>query len=300
MQGTTEERFATDGDYWADLDIVSAQSGFDDDYFYGNIELYAPTRFKPNPGENEAIGLDGEYRIQFGRNGGVLVNLTGAKDNRDDNSSASIALNSWRTDRNFAFRDTDGDLDLGENPSDGLQDNGSGYEEEIVNDGIVKPSVGLNAGATAIYSRIREGGTDVLADNNVEFVIDYKELGFTKDDLYGLDITFEANRGNSSSESPDNYLVSRQFRFTQAGSPYRCGSGDETALDATLAGIVGGCSDSQLSIVSSQGLVDVNEVDNLRGTLAPIPVPAALPMMLLGIASFGGLAAWRRRTARRA
>lgn len=278
-----QDRYATDGDYWGDLDIVAAQAGFDSQYLYASIELHAPTRFQPN-GQDEATGLQGEYRLGLGEVGGLLFQVQDPSVNREANNNDGQPLHAWRSERNYVYRDTDADLDVGENPADGDENNGTGYEEEILNDGVLKDG----SGGQPFYSRIADDVNTLLGGTKVEFVIDYAAFGLSMADLLGESLLFESNRGNSSSENPDNYLISRRFDVQKAGSPYRCDTGQNSSLFT--------CTDPDKSIFDTDGLVDVNEVDNLRGSLgaaAVVPLPASLFLVLPGL---GALLWLRRRT----
>ncbi|MEX0745520.1 MAG: hypothetical protein WD118_07945 [Phycisphaeraceae bacterium] len=245
-------QFATDDDYFGYLDITEAHAGFDEQFLYIGIDLHDTNRYKSNQ-QVEDTGLVAEYRVRMSNqadgSAGYLFNIESPHQNLADHGY------DWVTTRNYAYWDEDADLAVDGLVPDLQADNGSGFETEIVNDGQVKSSFVSQFGAgTPFYSRIAPGGDD----NIVEFAIDYAAFGFSQADLLDLAyLVFESNRGNSSTENPDKYLLNHRFSMTDAGSPYADDHPD----------------------YGTQGLNDINEIDTLNGG-GIIPEPGALSITL--------------------
>lgn len=270
-QGTGTVKFATDGDYWGNLDITEASAGFDADFLYVAIDLHDTNRYKTN-GQVEQVGLVAEYRLRLSTNAdgssGFMFEVQSPEQNRLD-----LGDGVWNTTRNYVYWDQDGDLAVDGATPDLQQDNGTGYDTQVVVDGDLKPAGAPQFGQendTPFFSRIQPGGDD----NIVEFAIDYEAFGLTAELLETLPyLEFESNRGNSSTENPDKYLLNHRFSRLDAGSPYA-----EDNLDGSPWG--------------EQGPNDINEIDTLRG--GAIPEPASLAMLVLAGA---GLLGRRRRHA---
>lgn len=253
-QASGQTKFATDDDYFGYLDITAARAGFDQQYLYVAIDLHDTNRYKSNQ-QVEETGLVAEYRVRISNNadgsGGFLFNVESPFQNQSDLISAGQDPYSWVTTRNFVYQDIDNDLAVDGITPDLEPDNGSGYETEIVNDGNFKSGFGSG---TPFFSRISPDGND----NIVEFAIAYEDFGFTQEDLLDLPyLVFESNRGNSSTENPDKYLLNHRFSPTIAGSPYPGSNG--------------------LSEYGTQGLVDIKEMDTLNGgSIGAVPEPSSI------------------------
>jgi len=275
-QNTDETKFATDDDYWGNLDITQASAGFDNQFLYIAIDMHDTNRHPPD-GQVEHVGLDAEYRVRLSNdplgNNGFMFAVESPYQNFLDLQSDSEDPHSWVTTRNFVHWDENGDLAFdGAQPDfENDRDQATGYETEIVNDGKIKSGFSQfgEEGDMPFYSRIRPGGDDSV----VEFAIEYAKFDLSKTDLQTLPyLEFESNRVNSSSESPDKYLLNHVFAKIDAGSPY---------------------AEDQGEVWGTQGPKDINEIDTLRGGAIPEPTSLAL----LGLACIGLMIRRRPRAA---
>lgn len=260
-KATNETKFATDGDYWGNLDITQAQAGFDSKYLYTSINLHDTNHYKAN-GQVEDIGLNAEYRVRLSNNangnGGFMFETQSPYQNLLDHG------NDWVTTRNYVYFDSDNDLAVDGATPDLEQDNGTGYDTEIVNDGQMKPGFSQfgSEGDTPFFSRIQPGDNSI-----VEFAIEYGALGFTAEDLQSLDyLEFESNRGSSSTSNPDKYLLNHRFSRLDAGSPYA-----EDNFNGSPWG--------------TQGPKDIFDIDTLQGGAILVPeLTSSLLLVISGLA----------------
>lgn len=251
--------YGTDGDYFANLDIVRGLSGFDQDFVYFAIDLYDNAIYKnDDPVTIDREGLKYDYRIRLsleenGSSGWLL-----STDDPENKQGTS-----WGQEGVTGFRDTNGDFAV----------DGDGYDLEFIADGEITqtpyPGAPNLNGQDTLWSRVSP-----LDDTIVEFALKYANLGLTADDLKTLPyLVFEANKGT---QDPANYIWNQEYTGSEAGSPNYGGSGD-------------------LNEFGTEGLGNVYELDTLRltGPDAHLPEPSTLSMLLAGLA---GMLLVRRRT----
>ncbi len=252
--------YGTDGDYFANLDIVRGLSGFDENFVYFGIDLYDNALYKnDNPITIDQEGLKYDYRVRLsleenGNNGWLLST---------DDPENKVGT-TWGQSGVKGFRNTNGDFAV----------NGNGYNSEFISDGEITQTPYAGApnlnGEDTLWARVSP-----LDDTIVEFALKYANLGLTADDLKTLPyLVFEANKGT---KDPANYIWNQEYTGSQAGSPNYGGSGDDNEF-------------------GSQGLGNVYELDTLRltGPDAHMPEPSTASMLLAGLAS---LLLVRRRAA---
>ena len=284
---TYEVRALSDGsekfganEYFSNLDIVGAKSGYDSQYMYFAIEMNGRHKHTSD-GSNILEGLVYEYGIRFssdadGRDGFLLT-----VDQPELKHGTTFGLTS-----NYTYKDTNGDVGglgavVGSNPS-GInitkednpfeESNGKldmdGYDDIVVADGLKKE--GPSKDSEVLWTRV-----DPDNDHVVEFAFDYV--------AYGLDATypenmqyldFQAIKGDP--KDPKNYFWNDKYDKGEAGSPYRALFGDQTKSE-----------------FGTQGLGNIYELDTLRTNVVPEPVSSIL--FLLG----GGVIFFRKRFGRK-
>lgn len=181
-------KYATDGDYFGNLDIVSGQAGWNSTHMFFAINMFS-TNLETKDGATIDEGLKYAYGIRLGHDpdgsGGYLFNT----DNPYDFGTT------WKTEKNFVYADLNGDLATG----------GNGYEAGLVSDGMMN-------GEEVFWTRLRPGDASV-----VEFAIDYSKLNIGPDQISDIPyIVFEASKGL---QDPANYLWNKEYTSSEAGSP---------------------------------------------------------------------------------
>jgi len=268
-------RYATTGDYWGNLDIVQAKSGFDNTYYYGQIDMFGLTKIDSGGGISQE-GLVYQYGIRLstdpdGRNGFLFI---------VDDPAHKNNPTQWNGDKSFGFKDSDGDVGgaaqvKGNGGPTGLsvtkednpeeQHNLNGYDQVIISDGKLEGS-----GQNVLFTRINPSDASI-----VEFAIDYKALGLTQADLAALGyLDFESNKGLQDNQ---NYFWNDKYTKSEAGSPN---------------GGPGG-----LSEFGTQGTGNIYELDTIRGFTVIPEVGALLPLAtMLGLLG-SSRRPWRRKSA---
>lgn len=180
--------FATDdGNYWESLDIKSGSYGFDEQFLYFRIGMVGPYR-RESDGGRDYEGLMYEYNVRLDTSpSGAYGYLFVAEEPTKFGTS-------FTTEKNFAYRDGNGDANR----------RGNGYEGDLVADGKSK-----HTGARVFYSRI-----DPTDHSAVEFAIQYQLLGINPVTISR--VTFEATKGL---KGPSNYPWNRKYNGPEAGSP---------------------------------------------------------------------------------
>ena len=224
--------FAADR-YFENLDIKQGQAGFDENYMYVSIEM-AGQNESTSSGRNHREGLDYQYgfRISNNADGGrgylITVDAPGC---------------GWRSTK-FSGDDTeihfDKNGDVGGTGLDVTREDrfaeqyGNGYEKDFARNGRTKN------GAKVVWARINPDNP-----NAVEFVLDYKALGFTASDLSSLPyFDFQASRCMGNSEK---MMWNDEFTKREAGSPNANANGNGKSEFGTY------------------GLGRIHTVDTMRG-----------------------------------
>lgn len=225
------QRFGAE-EYYANLDIVSAQVGYDDDYLYVSIDLYGLDKYTSD-GKTSLEGLAYRYGFRLSTQedggGGFLV-VADQPQAKNGTTFGGPGV--------FVYQDVNGDVGgagLGVTKQDvPAEVNGNGYERVFASDGRVA------SGAGVVLVRVNPNDPTV-----VEFALDYKALGFSASDLANLSLEFEANKGL---KDPANYRFNDEYTKNEAGSPYRATHGDLSKSE-----------------FGTQGLGNIYELDTLRG-----------------------------------
>jgi hypothetical protein len=234
------EQFAA-REYFQNLDIVQAQAGFDADYLYVSVKLAGLNKLTDD-GKTTAEGLVYRYGFRIAKQtdggGGLLI----VADQPQLKNAPHTAFGPKGT---FVYRDANGDvggtgLDVTKQDRQ-AEVGGNGYERVLAADGR------LVSGRQVLWVRVDPSDPSV-----VEFVLDYKAVGYTADDLATLPyFTAEANKGL---QSPANYLWNDEYTKSEAGSPYRATHGDRSKSE-----------------FGTQGLGNIYELDTVYlGPLAPL------------------------------
>ncbi len=217
------EQFAA-ADYLQNLDIVQAQAGFDADYLYVSVKLAGLNKLTAD-GQATYEGLVYRYGFRIAKQadggGGLLI----VADQPQLKNAPHTAFGPKGT---FIYRDANGDVG-GAGLNVTKQDRpaevgGNGYERVLASDGQ------LASGRQVLWVRVDPSDPTV-----VEFVLDYKAVGFTADDLATLpSFTAEANKGL---QDPSNYLWNDEYTQSEAGSPYRASHGDRSRSEFGTQGL---------------------------------------------------------------
>ena len=238
-------------EYFGYIDIVQAKYGFDQNYLYVAIKLFSLNKYTQD-GNSSVEGLKERYGFRLGLDADGNNSVLLYADQPQFKNSPNTQFGKVGT---FGYRDVNGDVG-GDGRSitktDDLSEvQGNGYERNIISDGKMN-------GNSVLWTRI-----DPLSNITVEFVLDYKALGFTFDQLTSLGyLEFEAIKGGP--KDPQNYMWNDEYTKNQAGSPYQ-GVGN-------------------LSEFGTQGLGNIYELDTLHGgggggNLNTVPVPAGLILL---------------------
>jgi len=238
--------------YFANLDIVTARAGRDNQFLYVEINLVG-NYFHKEDDTKDFEGLKYQYGFRFsddpdGR-GGYLMYGTFA----DPNSQAA-----WTALKTKGSRDTNDDVGgrglflggptgLNVTKEDNLNEDGGvldGYDADIINDGKL-----LSTGAEVLFIRM-------VGTSTVQFALDYAAIGLNADYVDSIQyLDMEAIKGGPL--DPRNYFWNDKYVFNNAGSPY-------------LADFNNGI----------QPPNDIYELDTIRG--GAIPEPVALGLLVMG------------------
>jgi PEP-CTERM motif len=231
--GYNAGRYSTNSDYFGNLDIVRGQYGYDSTYAYFATDMFS-TKLENASGGSADEGLKYHYRIR------VSLDSSGAGGFLFSTDTPYDFGSTWHTEKNFVYRDTNGDLAV----------DGNGYDLPIVSDGLL-------SGTEVFWTRLRPGDASV-----VEFAINLESFGFTASQLANLPyLVFEANKGLLD---PQNYLWNKEYNPSEAGSPNggpgglsefgTQGLGNIYELDTLRAGAIPEPSSALLFCMGSIGL----------------------------------------------
>jgi hypothetical protein len=225
------ELFATP-EYFANLDIVEARAGVDDQHLFVSIKMAGLDR-RTEDGARDIAGLVYGYGFRLATandgGGGLLV--------VSDQPALKLGA-TFGSLGTFVYRDMNGDVGgagLDVTKQDQLSEvGGNGYESVVVSDGRI-------GSTTVLRARIDPNDSTV-----VEFALNYSALGLTREQVENLPyLEFEANKGL---RDPGNYAWNDEYTQSEAGSPYRAAFGDRTKSE-----------------FGTQGLGNIYELDTLRG-----------------------------------
>lgn len=283
---TYQVRRLTDGtsafaaaEYFENLDIVEARAGFDANYLYVSLRMAGANKVQAN-GARTAEGLVYRYGLRLsnsasGANGMLLV---------VDSPALKNAPREFNGDKAFVYADRNGDVGgrglLVTKSDSSAESAGNGFETVVASDGK------LSNGSTVLWTRVHPSDANV-----VEFVVNYKALGFSAADLGRLPyLQFEAVKGL---KDPGNYLWNDEYTKSEAGSPYRATQGDRSKSEFGTQGLgniyeldtlVGGALAATTGSLSGSVYIDLNE-NGLRD--ADEPGIAGVLLMLYGTDSRG-------------
>lgn len=264
VSGGGGEIFAA-SEYLQHVDIVQGRAGYDSQYLYISIDVFGRNKHTDDNVQSE-VGLEERYGFRIGgtptdptSRGGYLL-VADAPESKNGTTFGALGMSGWH-DVNFDVGGTGMSVTKQDLPS---EVSGNGYEIEVIADG--KITSGPNINQVALYSRVSP--TD---DTVVEFALDYALLGLTLADIQNLTyLEYEAIKGGPKDRA--NYVWNDEYNHMEAGSPYH-GSGT-------------------LSEFGTQGLINIYELDTLRGGAMPEPSGAIL------LLAFGAGAVVRRRARR--
>ena len=258
-------------EYLGYVDLINAKYGHDATYAYFQLNLFSPAAYK-NDGTVDfgQFGSGTYYGVQLGFNGdpGTLL-LRGEQNTGTVGGPFQPSKTQGWYDANNTVGGPGG---VGTPDEEGIIPNFDGYESQVIaTDGYV---TGTNRSVLFSRSFYNANGTATI-----ELALDYIAYNqFCADSnsstpvcpLFNpaaLTIVFEATRGLKDNQ---NYLWNDKYNSLEAGSPY-----------------------------SARGLGNIYELDNMRvgvQNLEPIPEPATLGLLSLGVA--GVAARCRRRRGR--
>jgi hypothetical protein len=257
VSGGGGEIFAA-SEYLQHVDIVQGRAGYDSQYLYISIDLFGRNKHTDDNTQTE-VGLVERYGFRIGgtptdptSRGGYLL-VADAPELKNGTAYGALGMAGWH-DVNFDVGGTGMSVTKQDLPS---EVSGNGYESEVIVDGKIKS--GPNANQVALYSRVSPTDNTV-----VEFALDYALLGLSLADIQNLSyLEFEAIKGGPKDRA--NYVWNDEYNKSEAGSPYR-GAG-------------------ALSEFGTQGLVNIYELDTLRGGAIPEPsgVVALLSVIAAGV-----------------
>jgi hypothetical protein len=273
-QTTSGEIFAA-AEYFENLDIEAAYAGVDTNYMYVAIDLVGLDRVTED-GVSTLEGLKYEYQFLLSTDpdgtGGYWFSMLDAS---QLGTAYQIEKNEGQLDLfNLVDQTLPPNPDVGgpggisvtrqDSIEDGtpnvIEEAGNGYETDWIDKGALKFAYsGYAAGTKVFWTRIDPNDATVI-----EFVIDYKALGFTQAQIEQIIagnigfLDFRSIKGDPA--DPQNYLWNDKYFEGGAGSPYRCGTTSEV------------CSDLTKDEFGQQGPQNIYELDNLRvGRTVPEP-----------------------------
>jgi hypothetical protein len=242
------DRFATDGMYFANLDLKGGAFGYDQKYLYVRINLVGThSQDKSGTVKNEGLIWDYRFRINTDASGayGYLFAV-------DQPSSQGTT---FRLTKNSGYHDKNGDADR----------KGNGYEVLLIGDGKMKSN-----GASVFFSRISPADS-----SSVEFALDYTAVGLNPAAMSS--ITMEAVKGLRGTS---NYPWNKHYTASEAGSPNggpnglsefgTSGLGNIYEVD-TLTGVPGGGGSGQsANLTPPTGKLIIPRNLEIRGSVIPI------------------------------
>lgn len=264
--GGGSARYAVD-EYFANLDIVSAQFGYDSQYMYFRIDLY--DRYKgTSDGVNTPELLDYEYGVRFSSDPDGRFGYLARAIQPESKHGTTFGLES-----NFLWQDSDGDVG-GRGLINGAASSGRSVTKEDEPLEESGPNGDLNGYNSEIKSPLLYSRIDPNDNTAVEIALDYLALGLDPSSILYLD--FQAIKGDP--EDPAKYFWNDKYDQSEAGSPY-------PGLNFL--------SDNK-SEFGTQGLENIYELDTLHGVNRVIPAPGAAVLGLIGLSCISRV---RRRCA---
>jgi hypothetical protein len=253
-------------EYLGYLDLVTAQYGYDSEYAYFQLNLFSRAGYKSDGTvDSEVFGSGTNYGVQLGINGdpGTLL-LRGEQDkNTVGQAFTPLKTQGWYDANNSVG----GPGGVGTPNEEDLISNFNGYESQLANDGRF---TGTSQNVLFSRSFYNANGTATV-ELALNYIV-YNQMCADSNQSTpacpllnpaALAIVFETTRGLKDNQ---NYLWNDKYNSSEAGSPY-----------------------------SAPGLGNIYELDNMRvgfQQFEPIPEPATLGLLSLGIA---GIAARCRR-----
>jgi len=180
-------RYASEGEYYGNLDIEGAAFGYDTQYLYVRIDLVDDREYSKG-GDSKTEGLAYEYRFR------INTDSSGRYGYLFTTEQPTSEGTSFHSSKNFGYRDTNGDANR----------DGDGYESDLVADGRLK-----SGGKTVLWSRI-----DPSDSSCVEFALDYITIGLNPATINS--VIFESNKGL---KDRSNYPWNKEYSPSEAGSP---------------------------------------------------------------------------------
>jgi hypothetical protein len=235
---TVEGKYASK-EYFEYLDIVQARTGLDDQFVYVRIDLYGRDN-STSGGDDIEVGMMERYGFRFstdpdGRNGVLIVSDQPESKNEPNTKFGNIGLSGYRdTNKDVGGADEDGPTGLDVTKSDNPNEESgmNGYDQVIISDGR------LEGGPEVAWVRLNPNDNTV-----VELALDYKALGFTRDQMESLKY-FDVEAIKGGPKDPQNYLWNDKYTKQEAGSPNPGQNGQ--------------------SEFGTDGLKDIYEVDTVR------------------------------------
>jgi hypothetical protein len=242
---TVKGRYAAK-EYFEYLDITQAKVGINDTYVFVRIDLYG-RRHSTSGGDNIPVGMMERYGFRFssnvhGRNGILIVADQPEVKNEPNTKFGPIGVSGYRdTNADVGGADKDGPTGLKVTKSNNPDEESgmNGYDKVIIQDGR------LASGKVVAWTRLDPNDKTV-----VELALNYKALGFTKNQMLALKyVDVEAIKGGP--KDPQNYLWNDKYTKVEAGSPNPGANGK--------------------SEFGTDGLKNIYEVDTLRVVGAQMP-----------------------------
>ena len=237
--------------YFANLDITSAQAGYDSQYMYIEINMVG-NYFHKDDNSKDIEGLKYQYGFRFSDDANGADGYMMWAEFSDPYSQAG-----WTALKTFGYQDTDGDVG-GTGGINITKDGGdtviNGYDDPIISDGEF-------GGQEVLFVRM-------IGDSTVQLALDYVELGLDTEYVEGIQyLDMQSIKGDPT--DPQNYFWNDKYTYAEAGDPY---SGNDPQNIYELDTIRGGAIPEPATLgllgVSTFGLLFRRRRSNRFGTVS--------------------------------